>query len=214
VHDGEAPGRRRLTRAEAKEQTRQRLLDSAARVFADKGFAGASLEEISEAAGYSTGALYSNFQGKEELFLDLLRTRWSRAIARRAEVVAKALDDEVAGGADLFDALSRFAVQLSERDREFAALGAELWLYAIRNPEAMGLVAAMLGEQVARLEPVIAAAMERYGWAAQMTPKELTTVAVILFDGLIRQRRIDASAVPDDLFARALRSLFGGPATP
>ena len=63
---------RRLTRAEAKARTRRRLLDAAARTFARKGYAGASVEEIAEAAGYSIGALYSNFGGKEELFLELM----------------------------------------------------------------------------------------------------------------------------------------------
>ena len=77
--------RRRLTQAEAKERTRQELVAAAARVFARKGFAGASLEEIAEAAGYSTGAVYYNFAGKEELFLELIRSGWSRQIGRRTE---------------------------------------------------------------------------------------------------------------------------------
>jgi len=43
-----------------------------------EGFAGASVEEIAESAGYSTGALYSNFDSKEQLFLELLSARRSR----------------------------------------------------------------------------------------------------------------------------------------
>ncbi len=66
----------RLTRAEAQAQTRRRLLDGAAVVFARRGFHGASLEEVADEAGYSKGAVYSNFVSKEELFLAVLAARF------------------------------------------------------------------------------------------------------------------------------------------
>ena len=81
------PRRRRLTRAEAKNRTRQLLLDAAAQVFARKGFAGASVEEIAEAAGYSIGAVYSNFGSKEQLFLELSAAYRSDLIAQAADTV-------------------------------------------------------------------------------------------------------------------------------
>ena len=59
---------RRVPRAEM----RMRLIEAAATVFAQKGYGGASLEEVAETAGFSKGAVYSNFAGKEELFLALL----------------------------------------------------------------------------------------------------------------------------------------------
>ena len=64
--------RKRLTRLESQEQTRQTLLDSAVAVFTEKGFALASVEEIAERAGYSKGAVYSNFSSKEDLALTVL----------------------------------------------------------------------------------------------------------------------------------------------
>ena len=113
VSEGEAASegaepRRRLTQAEAKERTRQQLLAAAARVFAQKGFAGASLEEIAEAAGYSTGAVYYNFAGKEELFLELIRGGWPRQIKRRTEAVTRVFAEAAESGGDPFDALSAF----------------------------------------------------------------------------------------------------------
>ena len=86
---------------------------------------------------------------------------------------------------------------------------AEFWLYAVRHPEVMDLVAAKLSEQDRGLEPVVAAAMERYGTPDGISPAELTLVAMSLFEGLARRRRMDKDAVPDDLFARVLRRLFG-----
>ncbi len=201
--------RRRLTQAEAKERTRQQLVAAAARVFAQKGFAGASLEEIAEVAGYSTGAVYYNFAGKEELFLELIRSGWSRQIERRTEAVARVFAEASAHGGDPFDALSGFLAGRAGRESDLPPLVAEFWLYAVRHPEVMALVAEKLSEQDQGLEPVIAEAMERYGTPAGISPAELTLVAMSLFEGLVRRRRIDKDAVPDDLFARVLRRLFG-----
>lgn len=166
--------RRRLKQAEAKERTRQELVAAAARVFARKGFAGASLEEIAEAAGYSTGAVYYNFAGKEELFLELIRSGWSRQIERRTEAVTRVFAEAAAHGGDPFDALSAFLAGRAGQGSDVSPLVAEFWLYAVRHPEVMDLVAAKMSEQDRGAEPVIAAAMERYGTPDGISPAELT----------------------------------------
>src|SRR3954452_24654908 len=61
--------RKRETRAEKQARTRADLLAAATVVFARRGYHGASVEEIAEEAGYSHGAVYSNFDGKADLFL-------------------------------------------------------------------------------------------------------------------------------------------------
>jgi AcrR family transcriptional regulator len=65
--------RKRLTREESRDQTRQRLLDAAEKLIAKKGLSATSVEDIADAAGYTRGAFYSNFGGKNDLFLELLR---------------------------------------------------------------------------------------------------------------------------------------------
>lgn len=65
--------RTRLTREQSRDQTRERLLDAALAIFMKKGFVGASVEDIALAAGYTRGAFYSNFSGKAELLVELLR---------------------------------------------------------------------------------------------------------------------------------------------
>lgn len=72
--------RRRLTRQESKELTRTRLIEAAERLFIRKGFDDASVEEISETAGYSRGAFYSNFDNKEQVFLAVIDRRRPKAI--------------------------------------------------------------------------------------------------------------------------------------
>ena len=66
---GERASGRKSRREERKEETRGELIDAAAKVFARRGFHGASLDQIAAEAGYSTGAIYWHFSGKDDLFL-------------------------------------------------------------------------------------------------------------------------------------------------
>ncbi len=198
--------RRRLTRAQAKAQTRERLLDAAARLFAGQGFAATGVDEIAEAAGYSVGALYSNFAGKEQLFLELLTTRVSDRIGSVAEILKAG-----PGSGDALGDLSRLLVTVADRNAEFVALQAEFWLHAVRNPDFMEAMAGQLREQVDALERLVAAAMEQRRGAVPGVPVRTVTIVVLsLFQGLVRQRLIEPGSVPDDLFAQALTWLLTG----
>lgn len=64
--------KQRMTRQQSKDETRERLLEAARKLFLQKGLAGATIEEITAAAGYARGAFYSNFEGKESALLELL----------------------------------------------------------------------------------------------------------------------------------------------
>jgi len=72
--------RKRLTREESKEVTRLRLIEAAERLFIRRGFDDASVDEISEMAGYSRGAFYSNFENKEQVFLAVIDQRRPKAL--------------------------------------------------------------------------------------------------------------------------------------
>jgi AcrR family transcriptional regulator len=202
----EEPVRRRLTRAETKARTRALLLDAAARTFARKGFTGASVEEIAEAAGFSTGALYSNFSSKEALFLELLSDRRRDRLA----AAAQALDAHGAGTGEAVAELGRLLVNVADKDIEFAALQAEFWLYAIRNPQVMDALAASVRESHQALEGLVGAAMARRGAPDGVSVEAVSTVVAALFIGLVRQRRIDPDCVSEELFGQALTWLFTG----
>src|SRR5437762_11255550 len=76
---------RRPTREERKAQTREELLEAAARVFARKGYRAASVDDVSAEAGYTKGAFYSNFESKEDIFATLVADRsksWTMAVAQ------------------------------------------------------------------------------------------------------------------------------------
>jgi AcrR family transcriptional regulator len=203
--DSETRGKR-LTRAEAKTRTRERLLAAAERVFARKGFAAASVEEIAEAAGYSIGALYSNFDGKQQILAEVL----SRRTASRIAAAVRIIDDGITGTADPLEASGRLLAEVADHDGDFALLQAESWLYAVQSPEMMDALAARRRELSASAKRLVAAELDRRGAPPDTPAGDVTTVVLALFDGLVRQRRTDPASVPDDLFAQALRWLLTG----
>ena len=198
---------KRLTRAEAKARTRELLLDAAARVFAAKGYAGASVEEIAEEAGFSIGALYSNFAGKEDLFLNLMSGR----AADRLTDTATTLADWHEGSGQPWQAFGQQMADVADKNIDLAPLQAEFWLYAIRHPEVMATFAENVRQRQSGLEEVIAAELAREDdeYPADL-PSRLAVVISALFTGMVRQRRIDPESAPPELYSDALRWLFSG----
>src|SRR5438105_9912188 len=77
----------KLTPERRRELTRSTLIDAAADVFARRGFHAASLEEIAETAGFTRGAIYKNFDNKEELFFAVIERRIDAQLNRFSEVI-------------------------------------------------------------------------------------------------------------------------------
>src|SRR4051794_25123127 len=113
-----------MSRRERQDQTRELLLAAASVVFARRGYHEASVEEIAAEAGYSTGAVYSNFAGKQELFLALS----DREVAKRIAEL-RALADSVEAGGDAAAEAGRRFRELLERDREWPLLFYEFWSF-------------------------------------------------------------------------------------
>ena len=67
-------------------QTREQLLDAAATVFAERGFHAATLDEIGQTAGFSKGAVYSNFASKDDLFVALINARGTAMVEAYADL--------------------------------------------------------------------------------------------------------------------------------
>ena len=121
----------RPRRGERRLITRAQLLDAAERVFARDGLRGASVDAIALEAGYSTGAVYSNFKGKEDLFLTLLEER----IDPRLENVYEAVEAELAAGVPPLEAGRRF-VSMLRAERDAFLLLVDFWGQAVRDSAA------------------------------------------------------------------------------
>lgn len=110
-------------------QTTAALVDAAYEVFAERGFHGASIEDICERAGLTRGAFYSNFANKEELFFRLFDRHADRVVAFWTDALAgsEAAEDPLA---TLFEGL----FQQEKDEQHWFLISAEFSLYAIRNP--------------------------------------------------------------------------------
>ncbi|MEV6180863.1 TetR/AcrR family transcriptional regulator [Streptomyces sp. NPDC052016] len=139
----------RVTRR--REHTRARLLDAAFEVFAAKGFGRVSIEEVCEAAGYSRGAFYSNFDSLDELFFALYR--------QRADLLAQQVADALAGdGPDLDVPASVDRVTgVLLLDLDWLLVKTDFLVHAARDPA----VAQSLLEHRARLRGAIADRLAR-----------------------------------------------------
>lgn len=198
----------RPRRGERRKITRAQLLDAAERVFAREGLRGASVETIALEAGYSTGALYSSFKGKEDLFLALVEERIDPRLAK----VYEALEAELAAGAPPLEAARRFVGILSE-ERDAFLLLIDFWGQAVRNRKAADRYA----ERHARLRTIIARVLDAAAGERRTTSSisadQLSTILIALANGFAIERLANPDAVPDDLFGHAMGALLRGAQT-
>jgi AcrR family transcriptional regulator len=193
----------RLTRAEAQAQTRQKLLESATRVFAKKGFAAATIEEIAERAGYTRGAFYAHFADKGDVFMTILEGHTDMAMgAVRDAVTAAPEAEKLAAVLGWFD---RLVI-----DRELELAFGEFQAVAARDRRLRG----RLARRYRGILDIATEMIEEYDPAAGVPlaapPAEVATIVVALVDGLTTARRLVPDAVPPRRLAEALLYLWAG----
>ncbi|WP_430487364.1 TetR/AcrR family transcriptional regulator [Priestia flexa] len=123
---------KRLTMEEKKQQTKEMLLNSAEVIFSKKGFNGASVDEIAEEAGYSKGAVYSNFSNKEDLFLALYDRRFKHQLEEWGQLFKSQLEN--GSRLDKIESLL-ISHSKSNQDSKWTLLMLEFTLYALRNED-------------------------------------------------------------------------------
>jgi AcrR family transcriptional regulator len=193
-----------LTRKERQEQTREELVGAAAKVFARRGYHQATVEEIAAEAGFSTGAVYSNFDGKEELFLALADRQ---VLERVAEIEAVAAAAEGNGDAGI-EAAEQFRAFL-ERDPDWPLLFYEFWSLSIRNPELQD----ELAKRRETIRDALAKTLERVadalGFELRFPAPALATAIAASLNGLAFERAADPDALPDEVFAEFITAVLG-----
>lgn len=188
-----------MRQAERRTQTTQRLLDAAAKVFARKGFHAATIDDVATAAGYTKGAVYANFDGKDALFLALLDRHLADQLARVDALIGASSDAELKRG--LRDA----SVEQMDAGNWFGLLMLEFWLYAARDPRAR----AALADRYARMRERLARALAERGAAPPRSPGDVASQLLALDAGLFLQHLIDPDAITAELRADALAALVG-----
>ena len=199
-----------MRQAERRAQTTQRLLDAAAGVFAERGFHAATVDDIADAAGYTKGAVYANFAGKDALFLALLDRHLDDQIAQIDRMRAAPSD------ADLRAELRDASAEQLATGGSFGLLTLEFWLYAARDATARDALAARYRRIRDRLAAVIAERDVASGATDSASAHELAAQVLALDAGLFLQHLIDPDAITPQLRANALGALIDpdpGPAT-
>jgi AcrR family transcriptional regulator len=119
----------RLSRVERREQTRRELVAAAEACFVSRGFHASSVDEVAERAGYTKGAVYSNFASKEDLFFAVYERRVEQVLT---EVVP---DLRQLGAERAFDQLAAGALHRRDPDDGWRAVFFEFWAHVVRHPE-------------------------------------------------------------------------------
>ncbi|MGE2837059.1 TetR/AcrR family transcriptional regulator [Mycobacterium sp. SMC-4] len=176
----------RWTKERRTEHTRQILLDAAEEVFARKGLTGAALEEIAETAGFTRGAIYSQFGAKEKLFLEVVDRQRQRFLDGFAEVM---MSFHRLSDVDIDELAERWRQLSSGPDR--AALGYELTLFLLRNPDARERVAAQRRETVRALGEFISKNVARIGGTLTIDAETLARVVLAANNGITLDSHLD-----------------------
>ena len=194
--------KQRLTRAQRQAQTRQELLDAAARVFVRRGFQGSSVEEISAEAGYTRGAFYSNFKSKDEVLVELLR---DRVYTRYTNMVQEGLED-VRRAPTLRELGEMLAAMQAERDGHWVF---RLWLECLaqagRDKGVRDLAATFWRGNRAGTAAII----EEGAPQQRDRAKSISTALIALDIGIAIQHFVDPDDVPLDLYPELFSLLFG-----
>jgi AcrR family transcriptional regulator len=197
--------RTRAARAEGREG-REALLDAAARVFADRGYGASSVDAVAAAAGFSKGAVYWHFAGKEDLFFALLEGRVDSPLRQMMELLRTAPADQ-----DMAVEASRSFVEVLESRRDLMLLENEYRSLAIRDPKLRRRYARSRAELREALAGALEARVRHLGAPPLDTPPEqIATAFLALVHGLALERLLDPEAVPDDLLGETVALVYAG----
>lgn len=195
--------KKRLTREEMKQQTRKKLIEVATKLFAMKGFYETSVDEVAEKAGFSKGAVYSNFGSKEDLFLAVFTQNQQEDLAIFAELAKQ------------FSSLEAFIEKVSQHheverkeNEPWTLLKLEFLLFALREQHAREKLANIMQQNRKRLAQIIAH-FDDGKRSTNARDYERLAFLLLTFDiGIGIQATLDEASVPTRAYEEVLQKLF------
>ena len=174
-------------RSPRRQQTRERLMDAAYELFAEEGVHATPIEAIAEAAGFTRGAFYSNFESKNDLFFALADREWDL----RLTIVRNAIADfaATAPSGQLDQQVSALLIEVFSAlpdDRKWALIYREFELLALRDeaiaPQYLDHQRAFHGQ----LTEVLTFAAERFGVAFTTDPADVAALLTLVHENANR----------------------------
>ena len=194
-----------LTADRRRQQTRDYLLQAAAEVFAERGFHEASLDDVARAAGFTKGAVYSNFKSKEDLFLAVLEGAYTKEVALVRETLEAS---EVPPEERLGDFAGLVRNEYGENPN-LSPLYLEFALYALRHDAARERLTALDDADVAAIAEIIEGSRGP-GEEPLSSPEIAARLVVALFRGIAIMRVLDPSVVEGGLLDEAVAFVARG----
>lgn len=188
----------RLSRAESQARTRDQLVTTAKELFLRDGYATTSLERVADAAGYSKGAVYSNFRNKDELCLAVLDRIHEDQVAILASEMRPAMTLEQRLAA--FQAWAERSIG----DPQWTSLEVEFATNVQRDQRLRGELAKRDETVRGMIAGLIASSAEEFGIHPPMPAEHIATALLSLGIGLGVQRAIDPS-IPVDVLTDTIR---------
>ncbi|WP_339226215.1 TetR/AcrR family transcriptional regulator [Oceanobacillus sp. FSL K6-2867] len=195
--------RQRLTQKERKKETQKLLLQSAVEIFAEFGFHRASVDKIAEHAGFSKGAVYANFNSKEDLFLALLE----RQIHLHANHIHQVIDQQESLS-DFIEKMDTYSFSAREENRRWNMLHMEFLLYAMRDESVRKKWSNIIIQSVEQIARSIEKLLEKGKHKLTLSSEEAAWTILSLENGIAIFHYINESRVPSDLYGKALKEMF------
>ena len=189
----------RSRQAERTETTRRKLLAAAERIFARDGFEAARLEDIAAGAGYTRGAFYANYAGKEEIFFALLE-QWAR---QRIDSVTAVLRRQKSPHQKLAALRKHYAA--IAKDRRLVLLSLEFKLFALRHPEAHARLRDRHRRMRAKWGELFSELLGALGRTLPISYPAASACCLALAQGLLLEHLVD----PKTLSEKDVRHMLG-----
>jgi AcrR family transcriptional regulator len=199
---------RRKTREESRTENDVRLLEAGRKVFLARGFHGASLEQVSAAAGLTKGAVYARFDSKADLFFALLE----RHVAERVEEI-RAATLVLKTPHDAALAAGRQWLERASRHRGWALLTTEFRVVAARDPALLRRYRTLHQRLESGLAEVFAEVHHRAGTAPAIEPRRWARLALGIGNGLLLERWVEEDDEDAAWFAELCDALARGRTT-
>jgi AcrR family transcriptional regulator len=196
--------RTRSARAEGRDG-RASLLEAAMEVFARRGYQDASVDEIAERAGYSKGAIYFHFAGKDDLFFALLEERIDRPMRDAIKLLESAPPEE-----DMALEANRYFVELVSGQRELLLLDHEYRSQAIRDARLRARYVRREAKLRSALAKGLQARLKHLGAPPVAAPEQVATALLSLAFGLAQEKLIEPDAVSDELLGDMFALIYAG----
>ena len=178
-------------------------------MFLRRGFHGASLDEIAAEAGYTKGAVYSNFRGKDDLFLALLEEHYARRTGAYAELIFEGEDLE-----EVSRSIARYMLDSYEREPAWWTLTSDFGTHASTDSELRERLRVIRERFFDAVAEVIEKAARRHGITYTLPAKEIARGNSALMRGMVTDWILAPDAQRAAVFEEMVAAYLRGAAVP